>query len=76
VALSVAGDKCPDRAGRASSVVTAVGYGGFLLGPVLVGAAADLLSLRLALGAVVFAGISISALADYLYTDQAATKNA
>ena len=76
VALSVAGDKCPDRAGRASSVVTAVGYGGFLLGPVLVGAAADLLSLRLAFGAVVFAGISISVLADRPYTDQAATKNA
>lgn len=76
VALSVAGDMFPDRAGGASSVVTTVGYGGFLLGPILVGAAADLLSLRLALGVVVFAGISISVLADGPYTDQAATKNA
>jgi MFS family permease len=37
VAFSVAGEMVPDRAGSAVSVVTTVGYGGFLLGPPLVG---------------------------------------
>ncbi len=63
IALSVAGDMFPERAGGASSVVTALGYGGFLLGPILVGTVAELLDLRLALGIVVLAGISIFALA-------------
>jgi MFS family permease len=43
--------------------MTTVGYGGFLLGPILVGAVAELLSLRVALGIVVLAGISIAILA-------------
>jgi MFS family permease len=63
IALSAAGSMSAERAGGASSVVTTVGYGGFLLGPILVGAAAELLSLRVALGIVVLAGISISTLA-------------
>ena len=63
VALSLAGDMFPERAGVASSVVTTLGYGGFLLGPVLVGAAAELLGLRVALGLVVLAGVSILAAA-------------
>ena len=63
IALSVAGGMLPERAGGASSVVTTVGYGGFLLGPILVGAVAEVLTLRVALGIVVLAGISIAALA-------------
>jgi MFS family permease len=63
IALSVAGGMLPERVGGASSVVTTVGYGGFLLGPILVGVLAEVLSLRLALGVVVIVGISIAALA-------------
>ncbi len=63
IALSVAGGMFPDRAGGVSSVIMTVGYGGFLLGPVLVGTASELLSLRVALGAVVLAGVVIFALA-------------
>ena len=63
IALSLAGDMFPERSGEASSVVTTLGYGGFLVGPILVGTAATLLSLRLALGVVVLAGITISTLA-------------
>jgi MFS family permease len=63
IALSVAGSMLPERAGAASSVVTTVGYGGFLLGPILIGVLAEALSLRLALGVVVIVGISIAALA-------------
>jgi MFS family permease len=63
IALSLAGSMLPERAGGASSVVTTAGYGGFLLGPILVGAVAELSGLRVALGVVVMVGISIAALA-------------
>jgi MFS family permease len=63
IALSVAGSMLPERAGAASSVVTTVGYGGFLLGPILVGVLAEVLSLRVALGIVVIVGVSIAVLA-------------
>ena len=63
IALSVAGSMLPERAGATSSVVTTVGYGGFLLGPILVGVLAEVLNLHVALGIVVIAGISIAALA-------------
>ena len=63
VALSVAGSMLPERAGGASSVVTALGYGGFLLGPILVGTVSELLGLRLAMGIAVLAGVSIFTLA-------------
>ena len=63
IALSIAGSMLPERAGGASSVVTTVGYGGFLLGPILIGVAAETTSLRMALGMVVIVGISIAALA-------------
>jgi MFS family permease len=63
IALSVAGGMLPERAGAASSVVTTLGYGGFLLGPILFGVLAEVLSLRVALSIVVLAGISIAALA-------------
>ena len=63
IALSVAGGMFPERTGEASSVVTTLGYGGFLLGPILIGVLAEVLSLHVALGTVVIVGISIAALA-------------
>ncbi len=62
VAFSVAGDLAPDRAGSAVSVVTTFGYGGFLLGPPLVGGLAEVVGLRGALGLIVLAGLSVFAL--------------
>jgi MFS family permease len=58
VAFSVAGDFVPDRAGSAVSVVTTFGYGGFLLGPPLVGGLAEVAGLRAALGVVAVAGLA------------------
>jgi MFS family permease len=62
VAFSVAGDLAPRRAGGAISVVTTLGYGGFLFGPVLVGGLAEILGLRVALGTIAVAGALIFAL--------------
>ena len=62
VAFSVAGDLAPGRAGGAISVVTTLGYGGFLIGPVLVGGLAEILGLRVALGTIAVAGALIFAL--------------
>ena len=62
VAFSVAGDLAPGRAGGAISVVTTLGYGGFLLGPVIVGGLAEMLGLRAALGTIAVAGALIFAL--------------
>ena len=63
VAISVAGDLAPPgRAGGAISVVTTLGYGGFLLGPVLVGGLAEILGLRASLGTIAAAGALIFAL--------------
>jgi MFS family permease len=62
VAFSLAGDVAPGRAGAAISVVTTLGYGGFLLGPVIVGGLAELLGLRAALGTIAVAGAVIFAL--------------
>ena len=62
VAFSGAGDFAPGRAGGAISVVTTLGYGGFLLGPVLVGGLAEILGLRVALGTIAMAGALIFAL--------------
>lgn len=61
--FSLAGDAAPERAGEASSVVTFVGYGAFLFGPVLVGTLADVAGLRLAMATVVLACLAIVALA-------------
>ena len=63
IAFSVAGDIAPGRAGAAISVVTTLGYGGFLLGPVVVGGLAELLGLRFALGTIAVAGALIFTLA-------------
>ena len=52
-ALSVAGRADPARSGAAVSLVTAVGYGAFVLGPPFTGALADATSLRTALVPVI-----------------------
>ncbi len=62
IAVSVAGDLAPGRAGAAVSLVTTLSYGGFLVGPVIVGGLAELAGLRLALGTIVVAGALISIL--------------
>ena len=62
IAFSVAGDLAPGGAGGAISLVTTLGYGGFLLGPVLVGGLAEVLGLRIALGIIAASGLLISAL--------------
>jgi MFS family permease len=47
--FSAAGDRDPLRAGRALSTVVSIGYVGFLLGPIAIGAAATVVGLRAAL---------------------------
>ena len=59
LAFSVAGETVPDRAGSAVSVVTTFGYGGFLLGPPLVGGLAEVAGLRSVLGVVAAAGFAV-----------------
>jgi len=63
IALSLAGAIGTTSAGAASSVVTTVGYAGFLLGPILVGTVADATGLRAALGIVAIVGVLITVLA-------------
>lgn len=55
-AFSLAGDAVPDRAGQVSSVITTVGYSGFLIGPALIGGLAELLGLRSALAMLILIG--------------------
>jgi MFS family permease len=62
ITFSLAGDIAPERAGGAISVVTTLGYGGFLLGPVVVGGLAEVVGLRAALGIIAVAGLMIFAL--------------
>jgi MFS family permease len=63
IAFSAAGHLAPERAGAAISVLTTLGYGGFLLGPVIVGGLAEVLGLRIALGIIALSGLLIFALA-------------
>lgn len=60
--FSIAGDLAPDRSGEASSVVTFVGYGAFLIGPVIIGGVAEVATLGIALALVIVSGCVISAL--------------
>jgi MFS family permease len=62
IAFSLAGDVAPGGTGVAVSVVTTLGYGGFLLGPVIVGGLAELAGLRTALLTIAAAGLVIAAL--------------
>jgi MFS family permease len=68
IAFSAAGDLAPERAGAAISVVTTLGYGGFLLGPVIVGGLAELAGLRVALGIIAASGLLIFTLSLRLKT--------
>ncbi|HLL58066.1 MAG TPA: hypothetical protein VK359_09130 [Rubrobacteraceae bacterium] len=53
----------PRRAGAVVSAVTTLGYGSFLLGPVIVGGFVELLVLRAALGTIAVPGLVIFVLA-------------
>ncbi len=64
--FSLAGDLAPEQSGQASSVVTFVGYGAFLVGPALVGGVADVASLRIALAMVIAASVGIFLLSSIL----------
>lgn len=63
IAFSVAGDVAPGGTGGAISVVTTLGYGGFLMGPVIVGGLAENFGLRTALLTIALAGLLIALLA-------------
>jgi MFS family permease len=62
VGFSLAGEAAPGRTGEAISVVAVLSYGGFLIGPALIGGLAHWLGLRLALFTVVIAGALIAGL--------------
>ncbi len=62
IPFSVAGDLAPAHAGAAISVVTTLAYGGFLLGPVMVGGLAEFFGLRTGLSTIAVAGLVILAL--------------
>lgn len=59
IVFSLAGDIAPKQAGQVISVITILGYIGFMSGPSLIGSLADLMSLRLALLALAIAGLGI-----------------
>ncbi|AHY45661.1 Major Facilitator Superfamily [Rubrobacter radiotolerans] len=59
IAFSLAGDLAKGRVGSATSVLTTTSYGGFLIGPVLVGGLAELFGLRLALTTIAVAGAAV-----------------
>lgn len=59
IVFSLAGDIAPKQAGQVISVITILGYIGFLLGPSLIGTLADLMGLRLALLALGVAGMGV-----------------
>jgi MFS family permease len=60
--ISMAGHNTPERAGEATSVITVIGYGGFLMGPALIGGLTQWLDLRAALGTVIVSGVLITVL--------------
>lgn len=66
IGFSVAGDLSEGRAGETSSVMTLIGYGGFLIAPVLIGLLADAFGLRAALGSVLISGLLVALLSTRL----------
>jgi MFS family permease len=66
-AFSIAGDHAGGRGGEASSLITMVGYGGFLFGPALIGGLSEAFGLRIALAALIAAGAGIGVLAFALH---------
>jgi MFS family permease len=63
LAFSLAGTARPDQAGRATSVITTIGYAGFLFGPGIIGTIAEASTLRIGLGVIVVAGLGVALLA-------------
>ncbi|MEU6035768.1 MFS transporter [Actinomadura sp. NPDC047616] len=59
--MSLAGTAAPGRSGAAVAQVGAMGYGGLLLGPVVVGFLSEATSLRVGVGVVVLLALLISA---------------
>ncbi|TMR07082.1 MFS transporter [Actinomadura soli] len=59
--ISLAGSAAPDRPAAAVAQVGAMGYGGLLLGPVVVGFLSDATSLRVGVGTVVVLALLIAA---------------
>jgi predicted MFS family arabinose efflux permease len=59
--FTAAGDRNPQRAGRALARVVSMGYAGFLAGPVLIGGAATLVGLPVALGIPVVLALFVAA---------------
>ncbi|WUH97015.1 MFS transporter [Spirillospora sp. NBC_00431] len=59
--ISLAGTAAPDRPAAAVAQVGAMGYGGLLLGPVVVGFLSDATSLRVGVGTVVLLALLIAA---------------
>jgi hypothetical protein len=58
--ISLAGTAAPDRPAAAVAQVGAIGYGGLLLGPVVIGFLSDATSLRLGVGTVVVLALLIA----------------
>ncbi|MEV4342893.1 MFS transporter [Actinoplanes sp. NPDC049596] len=58
--FTAAGDHDPERAARALSTVVSIGYLGFLLGPILIGAAATVVTLPVALGIPVILALFVA----------------
>ncbi|MFB9836103.1 MFS transporter [Actinoallomurus acaciae] len=64
--ISVAGTIAPGRSAGAVAQVGAMGYGGLVLGPVVIGFLSDLSSLRVGLGVAAVLGLLIAAGARYV----------
>ncbi len=64
--FSAAGNRDPARAGRALSLVVSIGYVGFLLGPILIGAASSIVGLPGALTIPALLAIFVAASATVL----------
>ncbi|MEV5569014.1 MFS transporter [Spirillospora sp. NPDC052269] len=66
ISMSLAGTSAPGQPAAAVAQAGAMGYGGLLLGPVVVGFLADATSLRIGVGAVVVLALLISAGARFI----------
>jgi predicted MFS family arabinose efflux permease len=64
--ISVAGTIAPGRSAAAVAQVGAMGYGGLVLGPVVIGFLSDVSSLRVGLGVAALLGLLIAAGARYV----------
>ena len=64
--FSIAGSRDPARAGRAIARVATIGYLGFLTGPLLIGAVAELTGLAWALAIPVLLALFVSLTASAL----------